>query len=86
MPLTELELCGILYLMRKGTSEILKIADPAQRLVAAIIFQAFGDIYYSPTPEIVADAEEFLRSGGGVWNDFVDYDISELYRRYVEEQ
>lgn len=67
-------------------NEIFKINDPAQRVIAGIVFQAFVDMYDPPTPEEGEAAEEFLRSGGGVWQEFVDYDIKAMYERYKENK
>jgi len=71
-------------MLKKGTSEILKIEDPVQRLAAAVIFQAFLDYDYSD--EYGADAEEFLSSGGGEWSDIVDYKVSDVFDLYKKKK
>ena len=85
--MTEPTLCGILSLMHTiRFNEIFKINDPTQRLIAGIVFQAFVDMYHSPTPEVAGAAEDFLRSGGGAWNDYTDYDIKEMFDKYMEDK
>ena len=73
--------------MLKGTSEILKIEDPAKRVAAAVIFQAFLDLYYSSTPELVESAQAFLENGAGEWADYFDHDfIPQMYERFKEDE
>ena len=73
-------------MLRKGTSEILKIKDPVQRLAAAVIYQAFLDFEYSPTPFIREDAGKFLASGGGQWKHIIDYDLAKIFKAYKERR
>ena len=73
-------------MLRKGTSHILQIKDPVQRLVAAVIYQAFLDYEYSPTLFIKRDAEQFLEGGGGVYKDIIDYDLAKIFKLYKEER
>lgn len=68
----------------KAMSEIMKIPDPSQRLIAAIIYQAIEDAL-SPTPlergglSSREEADRFLNSRGGVYDYLVSYNIKEIY-------
>ena len=66
--------------------DILKIIDPSERLLYAIIYQAFLDFaYYPHKMEVRLPAFNFLISGGGYWADHTDIDIKAVFVRYCKE-
>jgi len=60
-------------------SEVTKIEDPAQRLVALIVYQAIKDALFPPSESVRLDAVAFLENYGGAYDKFVDYDILKIY-------
>ena len=67
--------------------EVLEIDDPWQRLMYAIIYQAFLDFYYYPHKlELRMPAYEFLMSGGGEYKEFTPMNIKRVFIKYCKEE
>ena len=67
-----------------GLEEILNCHHPYDRLLAAIIYQAFLD--YECSPAEAEDAGKFLASGGGQWKHIIDYDLAKIFKAYKERR
>ena len=70
---------------RKGFSEIHKINDPWERLMAAIIYQAILDYFNPPDMETWLSAYHFLDERGGVYDHLVSYDIKRIWQLAKEK-
>jgi len=67
--------------------EILEIEDPYQRLLYAIVYQAFLDFaYYPHRMDIRLPAFRFLISGGGEWKDYIKTNVLRDFIRYCKTE
>lgn len=66
-----------------GMLEILEIDDPYQRLLYAVVHEAFWDFYrYRDDMSIRLPAFRFLISGGGAWKPFIKTNVLRDFIRF----
>ena len=61
-------------------TDIMKIQDPWQRLMAGIVLRAIQDYFSPPDMKTWLDAYNFLWGRGGEYDNFVPYDIRKVFQ------